>query len=63
MADGFLRLKVRDLSFLTVMKYHLLHLISRTSTPCKEKSPDHFKDLYKLTLLKNFDVNMTSSPV
>ena len=26
----------------------------------KEKSSDHFKDLYKLKLLANFDVNLTS---
>ena len=41
------------------MKYHILHDF-RTSTPIKEKSPDHFKDLHELKLLTNFDVNLTS---
>ena len=31
-----------------------------TSTPFKEKSSDRFKDLHKLKLLTNFDVNLTS---
>ena len=38
------------------MKYHILHDF-RTSTPIKEKSSDHFKDLHEL--LTNFDVNLT----
>ena len=44
------------------MKYRILHDFYRTSTctPFKEKFPDHFKDLHKLKLLKNFDVNVTS---
>ena len=42
------------------MKYHILHDF-RTSTPFKEKFSDHFEDVYKLKLLKNFDVNLTSS--
>ena len=43
------------------MKYHIFNDF-RTSTPYKEKSSDHFKDLHKLELLKNFDGNLTSSP-
>ena len=42
------------------MKYHILHNF-KTSTSIKEKSSDHFKDLPKLKLLKDFDVNLTSS--
>ena len=38
------------------MKYHILHRF-RTSTPFKEKSSDHFKDLHKMEL---FDDNLTS---
>ena len=41
------------------MKYHILHRF-RTSIPFKEKSSDHFKDLQKMELLKNFNVNPTS---
>ena len=41
------------------MKYQILHDF-RTPTPFKEKSSDHFKDLYKLKLLTNFNVNLTS---
>ena len=41
------------------MKYHILH-VSRTSTKFKDKSSEHFKDLYKLKILTSFDVNMTS---
>ena len=41
------------------MKYHVLDN-SGTSTPCKEKSSDHFKDLHKLKLLTNFDINLSS---
>ena len=41
------------------MKYHILHGF-RTSTPFQEKSSDYFKDLYKMELLTNFDVNLTS---
>ena len=40
-------------------KYHILHDF-RTSTPFEETSSDHFKDLCKLKLLTNFDVNLTS---
>ena len=43
------------------MKYHILHDF-RTSTPYMEKSSDHFKDLHKLKLLTNLDINLTSSP-
>ena len=43
------------------MKYHIWHDF-RTSTPIKEKSSDHFKDLHKLKLLINFDANLTLSP-
>ena len=31
-------------------------------TPFKKKSSYHFKDLHKLKLMTNFDVNLTSSP-
>ena len=31
-----------------------------TSTPFEEKSSDHFKDIYKLKLLTNFDISLTS---
>ena len=37
------------------MKYHILHHF-RTSTPFEEKHSNHFKDLYKMELLTNFDV-------
>ena len=43
------------------MNYHILHDV-RISTPFKEKPSDDFKDLHKLKLLTNFDVNLTSSP-
>ena len=43
------------------MKCHILHDF-RTSTPFKEKSLEHFKDLHKLKFLTNFDVNLASSP-
>ena len=33
----------------------------RTSTPFKEIFSDHFKDLHKLKLLRNFDVNLKKS--
>ena len=36
------------------MKYQMLHVF-RTSTAIKEKSSDHFKDIYELKLLTNFD--------
>ena len=41
------------------MKYHIFHVF-RTSTAFKEKSSDHFKDIYKLKHLTNFGINMTS---
>ena len=41
------------------MKYHILQ-DSRTSTPFEEKSSDHFKNLHKMKLLSNFDINLTS---
>ena len=41
------------------MKNHILY-VSRTSTSFKDKSSDYFKDIYKLKLQTNFDVNMTS---
>ena len=40
------------------MKYNILHVF-RTSTAFKEKSSDHFKDIYQLKLVTNCDVNMT----
>ena len=43
------------------MKYHILHVF-RTSTAFKEKSSNHFKENYKLKLVTNFDVKMTSFP-
>ena len=42
------------------MKYHIFHNFT-TSTPSKQKSSHHFKDLQKLKLLTNFNVNLTSS--
>ena len=41
------------------MKYHISHVF-RISAVFKKKSSDHFKDIYKLKLSTNFDVNMTS---
>ena len=41
------------------MKYHVLHDFI-TATPFEEKSSDHFKDFYKMELLTNFDVSLTS---
>ena len=41
------------------MKYHILQVF-KTSIEFIKKSSDHFKDIYKLKLLTNFDVNMTS---
>ena len=41
------------------MKYHVLHDFI-TSIPFEEKSSDHFKDLHKMELLTNFDINLTS---
>ena len=41
------------------MKYHVLHDFI-TSTPFEEKSFDHFKDIYKLKLLTNFDISLRS---
>ena len=41
------------------MKYHILHHFG-TSTPFKEKSSDHIKDLDNMELLTNFNVNLTS---
>ena len=35
-------------------------LVFRTSTALKEKFSNHFKDIYKLKLLTNFDANLTS---
>ena len=43
------------------IKYHILRDF-RTSTSFKEISSHHFKDLHKLKLLKDFDLNITSSP-
>ena len=40
------------------MKNHILQNF-RTSTPFKEKTFDHFKDLHKLKLHTNFDANLT----
>ena len=41
------------------MKYHVLHDFV-TSTLFEEKSSDHFKDLHKMELFTNFDINLTS---
>ena len=41
------------------MKYHVLHDFI-TSTPFEKKSSDHFKDLHKMELLTNFDINLIS---
>ena len=41
------------------MNYHILHHF-RTSASFKEKSSDHFKDLHKMELLTNFDINLTT---
>ena len=41
------------------MKYHVLHDFI-ASTPCEEKSSDHFKDLHKTELLTNFDISLAS---
>ena len=41
------------------MKNHILHIF-RTSTAFKKKSSDQFKDIYKLKLLTDFDVSVTS---
>ena len=42
------------------MTYHIFHDF-RASTPFKEKSSVNFKELHKLKLLTNFDVNLMSS--
>ena len=42
-------------------KYHILHAF-RTSASLEERSSHHLKDLHKLKLLTNFDVNPKSSP-
>ena len=41
------------------MKYYILHDF-KAPTLCKEKSSDNFKDLHKLSLLTDVDVNLTS---
>ena len=41
------------------MKYQVFHDFI-TSTPFEEKSSDHFKDLHRMELLKNFDISLTS---
>ena len=41
------------------MKYHIVHH-SRTPISFKEKPTNHCKDLHKLKLVTNFDVNLTS---
>ena len=41
------------------MKYHVLHDFI-TSIPFEEKFSHHFKDLHKMELLTNFDINLTS---
>ena len=43
------------------MKYHVSYHF-RPSTLLKKQSSNDIKDLHKLKLLKNFDVNLTSSP-
>ena len=43
------------------MRYHILHDFG-TYTPFKEKFSDHFKDLHKVKLLTNLDINLTSFP-
>ena len=40
------------------MKYHVWH--NFITSPFEEKSSDHFKDIYKLKLLANFDISLTS---
>ena len=39
------------------MKYHIFQVF-KTSIEFIKKSSDHFKDIYKLKLLTNFDDNM-----
>ena len=41
------------------MNNHILHGF-RTSTPFKEQSSVHLKDLHNLKLLTNFDANLSS---
>ena len=41
------------------MKYHIFQVF-KTFIEFIKKSSDYFKDIYKLKLLKSFDVNMTS---
>ena len=41
------------------MKCHIFQVF-KTSIELIKKSSDHFKDIYKLKLLKSFDVNITS---
>ena len=41
------------------MEYNVLHGFI-TSTPFEEKSSDHFNDIYKLKLVTNFDISLTS---
>ena len=48
-------------SISVIFYYHIMHGF-RNSTPFKRKSSYHFKDIHKLKLLTNFDVNLTSSP-
>ena len=43
------------------MKYHILYYL-RASTSYEGKSSNHFKDLQKMKLMTNFDVNLTLSP-
>ena len=49
--------KVRDQS-LTYHGYHILYHF-RTSTPVKGKCSCHFKDLHKMELMTNCNVNLT----
>ena len=41
------------------MNYHILQVF-KTSVEFIKKSSDHFKDIYKLKLLRCFDVYMSS---
>ena len=41
------------------MKYHI-YIISELLLALKKNCSDHFKALYKLMLMTNFDVNPTS---
>ena len=54
-----LSLKVRGYS--VVMKYQILHVFRTYLATFKEKPPDHFKDLTKMSTPTNVDVDQTIS--